>query len=77
MEKFQPPNLMSIRMFLETNPAFTNGSLRKWLSLAAVNGMNEIGVIRKLYGKIYIDVERFYEWFMNETDKNREIVSRI
>jgi len=77
MEKFQIPNLMSVRQFLEANPAFTNGSLRRWISLAAINGMNERLVLFKIYGKIYINCSNFFDWFNEIASQNREVIARI
>ena len=77
MEKFQPPNLMSVKQFLESNKAFSNGLLRRWISLAAVNGLNEMSVIYQPQSKIYIDQIAFFKWFLLKSSQNREVIARI
>lgn len=65
-------NLKTVRQFLESYPAFTNGCLRNLLFYEGLNGLKACGATKRLGRKILIDCEKFFAWL----DTNPSITGR-
>jgi hypothetical protein len=55
-------NLQRVNQFLEKNPAFTNGQIRWLIFNSKQNGLDDAGAIVRMPRRIFIDVDRFFEW---------------
>jgi hypothetical protein len=55
-------NLLRVNQFLEKNPAFTNGQIRWLIFNAKNNGLDNAGAIVRMPRRVFIDVDRFFEW---------------
>lgn len=55
-------NLQRVNQFLEKNPAFTNGQIRWLIFNAGENSLNDAGAIVRMPRRVFIDVDRFFEW---------------
>ncbi|MCT4574899.1 MAG: DNA-binding protein [Alphaproteobacteria bacterium] len=61
------PNLLSVRMFAEQFPAFSQGSLRALIWNEDFNGLKEDGVILRIgKKKLLIDVDKFFKWIKKQ-----------
>lgn len=59
----QNPNYLSIRLFAEANPAFTQSSLRALIFRENENGLKESGSILRIgKKKVLINVDKFFNW---------------
>jgi hypothetical protein len=48
---------------VEKHPAFSSAGLRWMLQNRQTNGMDTYGVVLKLGRAVYIDEDKFFEWF--------------
>ena len=58
----QQRNLQRVNQFLEKNPAFTNGQIRWLIFNSKQNGLDDMGAIVRMPRRIFIDVDRFFDW---------------
>jgi hypothetical protein len=54
--------LRRVNQFLTENPAFTNGQVRWWIFNSADNGLDEAEAIVRMPRRVFIDIDRFFEW---------------
>lgn len=54
--------LLTLRQFAETNPAFSESSLRWQIFNANTNGLTKSGAILRNGRRILIDPEKFHAW---------------
>jgi hypothetical protein len=55
-------NLRRVNQFLQENPAFTNGQIRWLIFNSASNGLNDAGAIVRMPRRVFIDIDRFFDW---------------
>jgi hypothetical protein len=54
--------LRRVNQFLAENPGFTNGGLRWLIFNSASNGLDDAGAIVRMPRRVFIDIDRFFEW---------------
>lgn len=66
------PHLLTVKQFISTFPAFSYGSIRGYIFYEDSNGMKENKVIKRIGGKVLVDVEAFFQWVdIKTTEGNR------
>ena len=55
-------NIRTVRQFKNEFPAFTEGGLRWLIFNAASNGLDDHDVLVRVGRRVYLDVDRFFEW---------------
>lgn len=58
--------LRTVSQFADENPAFTESALRWHIFNEKKNGLSERRVILRIGRRIYIDVDRFFEWVSSQ-----------
>ena len=58
----QTQTLYTVPQFIEHEPAFTNGALRKRIFEADKNGLNAFGAIIKNGKRVFIHYNKFMAW---------------
>lgn len=56
------PNLKTVKQFAEQQTVFTESALRNLIFYANSNGLAEHKAIKRVGGKILIDVDNFTAW---------------
>ena len=57
---------LSVRQFIEKQPAFTNGGLRALIFNEYSNGLAKSGAIVRIGRKILIDETKFFTWIESQ-----------
>lgn len=55
-------NLRRVGQFCKENPAFTDASVRWLIFNSATNGLDDAGAVMRLDRRVFIDVDRFFDW---------------
>jgi hypothetical protein len=55
-------DLKTIRQFAESNPAFSEASLRWQIAKAKENGLAQSGAILRNGRRVLIDTDKFFTW---------------
>ena len=63
-------NLRRVNQFLQDNPAFTNGQIRWLIFNSHSNGLDEAGAIVRMPRRVFIDIDRFFEWLEQQQPRN-------
>lgn len=53
---------MTLKQFVENNPAFTIGGMRNYIFYEEFNGLKASGAIQRIGRKILINIEKFFKW---------------
>lgn len=61
-------NLRTIKQLVQENPAFTEGGIRWQLFNAQSNGLSDSGAIVRVGRRIYIDINRYYDWLTKDVN---------
>lgn len=62
---------LTVKLFCQRYPAFTEGGMRYLIFHEKSNGLQESGVIARQGRKVLINVHKFFEWIDSQNEKGK------
>lgn len=68
-------NLRRVGQFCKENPAFTAAGVRWLIFNSASNGLDDAGAVMRLDRRVYIDVDRFFDWMSKRSGGDAKVAA--
>ena len=68
-------NLRRVGQFCKENPAFSDASIRWLIFNSASNGLDDAGAVMRLDRRVFIDVDRFFDWMAKRSGVSAKVAA--